>query len=327
MIQGFLKPYTGKRLLVTGGAGFLGSGLIQMLSSVPCEVIRVSRRSQMPFSMAGPMQMKHEVGDIREQATWQRLLQGVEVIFHFAAQTSTTVASKDPTGDFDANVLPMLHLIETCRQQGLHPDVLFAGTVTEAGLPVYLPVDEAHPDHPATVYDQHKWDAEQALKQATEKRTVCGASLRLANVYGPGPKNSSSDRGILNRMIHKALHGEPLTIYGEGSQIRDYLYVEDAALAFLAGGLHVEQLNGQHFVIGSGEGHPLAEAFHLVADQVASVTGRPVEVQHVEPPSPLSPIEARNFVADSRRFSQRTGWMPRVGFKEGIARTIQGVNG
>jgi len=124
-------------------------------------------------------------------------------------------------------------------------------------------------------------------------------------------------------MILKALKGESLTVYERGEWMRDYLFVEDAAEAFLSAGKHIDSVKGQHFVVGSGQGHSLHDAFHLVADRVAAIMGQRVEVIQVPPPPSLLPIEARHFVADSSKFKSATGWFARYFLKEGIDRTIE----
>jgi nucleoside-diphosphate-sugar epimerase len=123
-------------------------------------------------------------------------------------------------------------------------------------------------------------------------------------------------------MLRRALGGEPLTVYGDGGHLRDYLYVDDAARAFLAVAAVRQRLNGQHFVVGTGQGHTVREAIGLVAERVAARTGRRVTVRHVPTPAGLSPIEDRDFVADTRRFRELTGWQPRVSLSEGIDRTL-----
>jgi nucleoside-diphosphate-sugar epimerase len=261
-------------------------------------------------------------GDIRDAGIWPRALEGVDVVFHFAAQTSVPAAHADPDADHAANVLPLLHLLETCRRTGARPIVLSAGTVTQAGTPSHLPVDEDHPDKPSTTYDSHKLMAENHLKYHAREGFVRGASLRLANVYGPGP-SGQPDRGILNTMIRKALAGETLTIYGSGEFLRDYLYVRDASFAFLAAATRIDALNAAHWIVGTGRGHTLADAFHLVARQASRRTGRPVAVEHAQPPAPLSPIDARSFVADSSAFSRAAGWRAQCALAEGIDLTIE----
>jgi nucleoside-diphosphate-sugar epimerase len=322
-LQSECLPFQDKTILITGGAGYLASGLIEILRNIDCRIIRLHRQDSCPASVTGAAEILDLVGDVRDPATWEQSLGGVDYIFHFAAQTSTYAANADPVADQLGNVQPMLYLLESCRRQGRQPVVCFASTVTIAGIPASLPVDESHPDHPLTIYDLHKLMAEQYLRWYAEQGLVRGVSLRLPNVYGPGPRSSRADRGILNQMMFRALAGETLTVYGTGDQVRDYLYVEDAARAFLAAALHGEILNGKYFVVGSGQGHTIAEAMGLVADRVNIKTGKAVLVRHIDPPHDLSPIEQRHFVADSGRFHQVTGWQARHTLVEGIDQTLE----
>jgi len=314
--------WVGKTILVTGGAGYLASNLVRLLADTPCRIVRLDKPETAFTPVAGAADVCDLTGDVRDRAVWERALDGVDAVFHFAAQTSVYVAAQHPCSDLEINVRPALHLLETCMERSWRPVILFSGTVTECGVPDRVPVDETHPDRPITIYDVHKLTTEGYLKHYAAEGRVRSAVLRLANVYGPGPKSSSADRGVLNLMIRKALAGETLTVYGTGEHLRDYVFVEDVAEAFLAAGANIEATNGRHFVIGSGKGHTIAQAIRMAADRVALKTGRRAPVTHIEPPGPQSPIEARNFVADSTRFKQATGWRPRVSLAEGMDRTI-----
>ena len=165
--------------------------------------------------------------------------------------------------------------------------------------------------------------AENDLKAASALGTVCGATLRLSNVYGPGATGAKPDRDVLNRMIRAALRGEPLTVYGTGEYVRDYVFVEDVADAFLKAAAHGEEINGRHFVIGSGRGVTIRGAFELVAARVETLTGRRVPVVIANPATALSDIQKRNFVADTTRFSAATGWRPSWSLSDGIDCTIE----
>jgi len=318
-----IRWFDGKHILVTGASGYLVSYLVGMLRSTDCSITLLTRSRREPKEREGSAHIDRQAGDLQQRETWQQALRGVDIVFHFAAQTSVKVANADPVLDFQCNVLPLQMLLESCRDSDRHPTVLLAGTVTQAGIPERLPLDEAHPDSPITIYDLHKQMAEQYLAYYSRHGIVSGATLRLSNVYGPGPKSSASDRGILNMMIKRALRGEPLTIYGSGEYLRDYIYIEDVILAFLTAARHIKKLRGEHFLIGSGKGHTLSEVFLLVAERVSRRTGSRVPVVHVEPETPLTPIEKRNLFVNPGKFSKATGWHPRYSLAEGIDHTLE----
>jgi UDP-glucose 4-epimerase len=317
--------FKGKGILVTGGTGYLASALVLMLKNTECRIVMLGRRDAFREPVAGAAKVSYVYGDVSNPSVWERNLEGIDFIFHFAAQTSAYVANDNPIADQAVNVMSMLHLLEACRRRGAPTTICFSSSVTVAGIPERLPVDETHLDHPLTMYDLHKQMAEQYLRWYSEQGFVRGVTLRLANVFGPGPRSSRTDRGILNQMIRRALAGEPLTVYGAGDQVRDYVYVDDVARAFIAAARHGETLSGGRFVVGSGQGHTIAEAMRMVAARSAAKTGTRVVVQHLEPPGSLSPIEERHFVADSRRFCAATGWYARCNLAEGIDRTLEAL--
>ena len=318
-IQDYIQ---GKRLLITGASGYLASNLAQSLKKFPCKVRRLTRNSKLS-PLKGMAIFEDFTGDIQDPSVWDRAMEGVDTVFHFAAQTSVYVADKNTLSDYQANVLPMLLMLETCKKKEKRPDILFAGTSTTVGLPIELPVNENFPDRPITVYDTNKWLAEAYLKYYARIGIVRGTSLRLTNVYGPGVKSSSGDRGVLNIMAKKALSGENLTLYGEGKFIRDYIYIEDVLFAFLLALVNMEKLNEKHFVLGSGEGNSISKALHQIADKANQKTGKQVRVNQIAPPAGLSPIEERNFIADSMSFSEITGWEAKISLNEGIDKTLE----
>jgi len=313
----------GTTVAVTGAAGFLGARTVARLAGEGRTIVRVARLPARPLDNAVATVID-VAGDVGERDTWDRVVEA-DVIFHFAAQTSVAAAAADPDVDFRSNVMPIRHLLAACRDSKRRPIVVSAGTVTEAGIPSRLPVGEDVADDPITVYDRHKLMAETELKRAAADGVVRGATLRLANVYGPGAHGRSADRDVLNRMIGAAVIGQPLTIYGAGDYVRDYIFVEDVVDAFLAAAAHIERVNGHHFVIGSGRGISIRDAFELIAARVERLTGRRVPIATVAPAAPLSPIERRNFVGDHSRFSALTGWQPKWTLADGIDRTIEAL--
>ena len=314
--------YKDKRIVITGASGFIASGILRYLTQVPCFLVRVMRKPSTE-NFHSKAQIHDIIGDVRDYSTWEQALPKAEIIFHLAAQTSASQADKDPSSDLEHNVLPMIHLFTACRRLKISPIIILASTVTVAGIAKQLPVNESFEDHPITIYDLHKQMAEGYLKYHTRLGAGQGTVLRLANVYGPGSQSSQVDRGILNLMIRKALAGETLTIFGKGDALRDYSYIDDIAMGFLLAPLHIDSLNGQHYILGSGQGYTISDAIHLIAKTVKMKTKKSVSVIHVDPPSTLGIIETRNFTANAQRFSEATGWTPFCTFPQGIDLTIE----
>jgi UDP-glucose 4-epimerase len=318
--QSSAQFYAGKRIIVTGALGFLGANLVSMLADHDCEVVRVARR--VAPAPRGRARMIDITGDVRHAETWTRALDGADVVFHLAAQTGAVEAGADRRADYEANVRPMLHFLDACAGLARAPHMLFAGSVTQAGSVVDSPRGAA-PENPQSVYDEHKLAAERRLEEWARAGAARGATLRLSNLYGPGPVSSAPTRGVLNTMIHRALAGDTLTVFGSGAFVRDYLHVADAARAFLAAWQAVGRLTEGHYVVGSGTGHTIAAAFNLVAERAAARTGRVVRVEHVDPPRPLPELQTRSFVADASRFVAATGWRPEWSLAAGIDQTLE----
>ena len=316
--------FNGRTILVTGARGYVGSAIIRRLATQDCTIIRASRTA-LPDVADGATKARYRslAGDISHRKFWKDALnEGVDLIFHLAAQNSIYVAEEDPEADWQSNVLPMVRLLEACSNRNRMIDVVYAGTATATGLAESLPVSEARRDRPVTVYDFHKHMAEQYLELFAARGAVRGTTLRLANVYGAGEKVSSSDRGVLNKLIALAISGKPIIVYGEGAEVRDYIHIDNVAEAFLAAAEHMDKANGRHFFLASGVGHSLFQAFSLVAERVEARTGISVPVNHAPWPEGLSPIERRNFIGDISAIREALNWAPTISLADGIDRTI-----
>ncbi|MCX7634451.1 MAG: NAD-dependent epimerase/dehydratase family protein [Syntrophales bacterium] len=313
----------GKRVVITGGAGYLASNIVSLIKDQHCFVTRFDRPGVVFSPVEGKCEVQDIHGDVRDDNVWSTLLAEADVVFHLAGQTSVYRAEENPLEDLEINVRPVVAMAAAARVLRRRPIVIFSGTVTQVGLTERLPVDESHPDDPITVYDLHKGMAEKHLRHFARTDVLHACTLRLSNLYGPGPRSSRPDRGVLNGMIKRALRNEPLTLFTPGHYLRDYLYVEDAARAFIAAWEHIENLNGDYFVIGSGVGYSLKEAFTMIIDRAAAVVGHRALLVMTPPPDSLHPIEKRNFIANATRFMKRTGWKAEVSLEAGIDRTIR----
>lgn len=289
------------RALITGAGGFLSVPLASELQAAGYE-LRLHRRVD---------------GDIRDIATWTGALEGVDAVFHLAAQTSARQAEIDPVTDLRTNAEAILHMMQAASALERPPVVVLSGTDTQTGRLTGI-VDDEGCDHPRTLYDQHKRYAEEYIEWGTRRGFIRGVTVRLSTLFGVGSAVKQKDRGVINKMVRRALRGEPLTVYGDGSCLRDFLHVDDAAAAMRFAAEKIDSVCGDHFVVGSGRSVALVEAFTHIAEAVATVSGKQVEVRHVPWPPDALEIDRRSVRLDPSRFHERTGWEPHRSFEEGL---------
>ena len=316
----YQHSYQDKTILVTGASGYLGSRVVQSLLDTNCNIIRIARKKCDPV-LKSTAKITDIQADFSSFDDWINVLKPVDFIFHFAAQTGIAVADNDPVQDAQTNVIGTLKILEAAKQLG-NKVIIFASAATVCGLQDNINISEAAIDHPATLYDFNKLINENYIRYFCNKKWLRGVSLRLANVYGPGVKSSESSRGVLNQVIKNALIGKDPATYCGGEFTRDYIYIDDVVHAFIAAGVYVDQLNGKHFVIGSGVGTTIKKTFSMVIDRVKEKTGKSLHLQNVELPNGLSAIDSRDFIADSTAFSLITDWHPTVSLQQGIDAVI-----
>lgn len=301
------------KVMITGAAGFIGSALKDRLLREGHSLVCVSRTGR--EDQPNVHWIEHDL--VRDP--WSDIPPlDIDAVFHLAGQTSTYLAKENPIEDVSVNVLGLLNLMEYLRRLVQPPFLVIAGTATEVGLTEQLPISENIPDHPITFYDISKLSAEMYLLQYAREGWLRGCCLRLANVFGRRADGQQADRGILDKVFSQAVAGRSITIYGDGSYLRDYLFIDDVVSALISAAEHAERTNGRYFCIGSGRGVSLKDAFLKVISTAAEVTGVRASYEHVSPPGGLSEIESRNAIIDSSAFRQATGWAPMFDFDAGL---------
>ncbi len=306
-------------IVITGARGYIGSVLAKRLASEGHALRLVSRAAAATAPVVGDgARIEHIAADLRDERAWSALLAGADAVVHLSSRTDLRAAEADPAGDEDINVKPMRMLARAAARIPSSPVVAFASAATVVGMNPRIPVDESTPDDSCSVYDCHKLACERILREATAGGVMRACSLRLSNVYGYGAVSINANRGILNAMMKRAMAGEPLTLFGDGSYMRDFIHLDDVVDAFCRVVATPSACDGSHYVIASGRGHSLAEAFAFVAEEALAQSGRRIDIRHVPEPADLQPIERRNFVGDARRFRERTGWRPQFGLRAGI---------
>jgi UDP-glucose 4-epimerase len=313
--------YRGRRVLVTGGAGFIGSNLARQLVDVGADVMLVD--SMIPdyggnlFNIAGiEDRVKVNIADIRQQSTMNYLVRQQDVIFNLAGQVSHIDSMRDPYTDLDINCRAQLSMLEACRQFNPSVKVIFAGTRQVYGKPDRLPVDENHLVRPIDVNGVNKAAGEYYHLLYNNAFGVRACSLRLTNVYGPRQLIKHNRQGFIGWFIRLALEDKEIQVFGDGSQMRDFVFVDDAADAFLRAGA-CDACDGEVFNVGGSE--PIAHRDLVEVLLEVAGTGR---VTYVPWPPEKKAIDIGSFYSDSSKMVRATGWTPRVNLREGFQRTI-----
>lgn len=313
--------YRGRRVLITGGLGFIGSNLARRLVGLGADVRLVD--ALIPdyggnrFNIAGlEGQLQVEIADVRDADAMNGLVRGREVIFNLAGQVSHIDSMRDPQTDLEINCRSQLTLLEACRHHNPDTKVVYAGTRQVYGRPDRLPVDETHLVRPTDINGINKAAGEQYHLVYNDVYGVRACSLRLTNVYGPRQLIRHDRQGFIGWFIRLALEGREIAIFGDGSQLRDFVYVDDAADAFLRAGLD-DACNGRAFNVGGDEPIAHRDLAALLIDVAGSGT-----VRLAPWPDEKRRIDIGSFYTDSTRFRQATGWQPAVGLREGFDRTL-----
>jgi len=320
------EAYCGKKILVTGAGGFIGSALAKSFSAMKVNLSLLDQSANDFLLEDCDAQIVFLEGDVSKREVWDTALPNVDYVFHLAGKEYIRGPGYDPLLDLQSNALPVLHLLESCREHVNRPTIIFASSANVFGMAKTLPVDEAHHDDPLISWAVHKLMAEGYLRSYAHQYGVRSVILRLANVYGPTVRRSALGRVVVNGMIARALAGEDLALYTNRDCVRDYVFLADVVHALLLAGLHVKSQNetSAMFVIGSGEGVTIGEAWKLIANRVSLFTGRNVEVKF-DSSIDVGPFEMRNFVADTKKFQSATGWKPEMDLQNGIDLTIQAL--
>ena len=313
--------YQGRRVMITGGLGFIGSNLAHRLVQLGADVLLVD--SLIPdyggnlFNIAGiESQVRVNVADVRQASTMNYLVRDREVIFNLAGQVSHIDSMRDPHTDLDINCRSQLTLLEACRHHNPGVKVVYASTRQVYGRPDALPVTERHLVRPTDVNGINKAAGEYYHLVYNSVFGVRACALRLTNVYGPRQLLRHNRQGFIGWFIRLVLENREIEIFGDGSQVRDFVYVDDAVEAFITAGAS-DAVNGEAFNVGGDEHIAHRDLVALLIELAGQ--GR---YRFVEWPQEKKVIDIGSFYADSTLFTSRTGWAPAVPLREGFARTL-----
>lgn len=309
-------------MLVTGGLGFIGSNLAIRLVELGAKVTLVD--AMIPeyggnlFNIE-PVQDRVTVNysNICDQYTLGWLVRDQDYIFHLAGQVSHVMSLQDPFPDIEFNIKGTTVLMESLRRYNPQAQVVFTGTRGQYGAAVSLPVREDAPTNPKGIYEISNLTAEKIIKVYNDIHGIRSVLLRLTNIYGPRAQMKHSHYGVVNWFVRLAIDGETIPVFGDGSILRDFLYVDDCVEALLLAATNGEAV-GQIFNVGVDKPTSIRELAETLVEVAG--TGRWTL-------SPFSPErkaqEPGDFYSDITRIRQVLGWEPRTSLKDGLRKTIE----
>jgi CDP-paratose 2-epimerase len=330
---------SGGPIVVTGGAGFIGSNLVDRLASQGHEVVvldALSRpgveRNLAWLEQRHPRRIRSVVADIRDRRAVGKVIDGAAAVFHLAAQVAVTTSMVDPIEDFETNVAGAINVLEAARRQRGETPVIFASTnkvygdLADVRLTLadgaYAPADPAFLRHGVgedrpldfhTPYGCSKGAADQYMLDYARSFDLPTCVLRMSCIYGPR-QMGTEDQGWVAHFLIRALAGEPITLYGDGRQVRDVLFVDDAVDAYVAALERIQAIKGQAFNLGGGPRNAVS-LLELIG-HMETLLGRPVETRFED----WRPGDQRYYVSDARSVRTVLGLAPPVGWRDGVAR-------
>ena len=316
----FAQAFAGKRVLITGGLGFIGSNLTRTLVALGAKVTILD--SLIP-EYGGNRRNLHGLGrkvninlsDVRDRHSLPAFLRGQHFLFNLAGQTSHMDSMTDPETDLDINCRAQLTLLEACRKYNPQLRVVFASTRQIYGRPDYLPVDEKHPLRPVDVNGINKLAGEEYHLLYSAVHGIRSTVLRLTNTIGPRMRVKDARQTFVGIWVRQILEGQPVEVWG-GDQLRDFTYVDDAVEAFLLAATHPKAVGGVFNLGGVGRVslRELAKTLVAVAGQ-GSYTVKAF-------PADRKKIDIGDYYSDCRLIGKKLGWKPRTTIRQALVRTV-----
>ncbi len=311
--QALREAYSGRRVLVVGGDGFLGLNCVYALRELGADVSVLSRR---PTPRAAGVCSHLVRGSLGDEGVVRAAVQAQDIVFDFAGSFGAVASNRDPHRSLEDECRPHLNLFHACATTASAPMVVFCSTRLVYGRPRYLPVDEVHPISPQSIYAVHKVTLEHYLRVLASTDGLRFCVLRLSNAYGPNAPDEWKGYGIINEFVRLAALGTPITVYGDGSQRRDYVYVDDAIVAFLMCAV-TEACAGHTFNLGGRAVISVREA----AVEVARAFAAP-PIRFAPWPEDYRGVETGDYQTDLSKLERAIRLPPQLSFREGIGRML-----
>lgn len=312
-----MEGYIGKKIIITGGRGYIGSKLSNYFSSLNCELIIIDNSNHKWMPSGEKAKVIYKAINLEDEVAMSNtnIFENCDYIFHFASQEIDY--KKNIKEDYNINSFATYNLLNKCKNLLSKPKIIYSSAAMIYGLTNKLPVNEKHNNSPPSIWAIHKLISEMYLKYFHE---VCGMktlSLRLSNIYGPTDRLEIFSRVVLNKISIKAYNDQQIHIFNNSKCKRDFIYIDDVINAFLFTiFLTDKSFKGNHFVIGSGETTTFNDLSIKLKNKKENIKITKDEKTQ------MHLAEYRDFVADSSLFTSQTNWKSKVKLDEGLNRTL-----
>jgi len=317
-----IESYKNKRVLVTGGLGFIGSNLARRLVGLGAHVTLVD--SLIPtyggnlFNIVDiKEQVSCNISDVRDPYSMAYLVKDQDFLFNLAGQTSHMDSMTDPQTDLDINATAQLSILEACRKSNSEIKLIFASTRQLYGKPDYLPVDELHPIRPVDVNGINKLAGEWYHLLYNNVYGIRACALRLTNTYGPAMRVKDARQTFLGIWVRLMIEGKPIKVFGDGKQLRDFNYVDDCVDALLLAGAS-DDANGKVYNLGSKEVIGLKDLAEMMVG-----LGYGGSSELVAFPPERKAIDIGDYYSDFSLITKDLGWSPKISLREGLHKTME----
>ena len=307
-----------RHVLVWGGSGFIGRALLRALLARDDAVTVLSRKDVYGLGQQYPQLRIIETGfslDSNALLALRQAVRDADVIFNVSGSSGAVDSNQNAFGSLQTNSPWQLALLNACSAEPRRVHVVFASTRLVYGKPRFIPVAEDHPLSPESMYAAHKLCTEHYHQIYALQGAITYTICRISNPYGVDDHGLEKNYGILNKLIQSAIRRQPITVFGDGRQVRDYIHINDLVRALLLCGEHQDAVN-QVFNVGSGHGTSILEA----ASEVGRIAGAPVV--YCQWPEQYRLIETGDYVNNIEKAKSRLGFFPEIGFKEGIQQVL-----
>lgn len=306
-----MTAFEGQRILVTGGAGFIGSELVQQLAAAGAQVCIVDslvngKRENVEAVLGDRARL--EVADIRDDERMTALLRGIDLVFHLAC-LGVRHSIHSPRENHEVNATATLGLLARAREQKVGRFV-YVSSSEVYGTAKRVPMTEEHPTFPRTVYGSSKLAGECYARAYHDTYGFPTVVVRPFNAYGPRCHHEGDSGEVIPKFLLRSMAGLPMIIFGDGTQTRDFTHVRDTARGIIMAGIAEEGL-GQTINIGQGSEISILDLARLVAEVVGR---RDAAIEHIEP----RPGDVLRLYADTTRAQNQLGFRPEIGLREGL---------